>query len=692
MAVGQHEFAQGNHKAAYRAFLNSGTPEGEVNAGICAAILGNHELARTHFEAAHQRNPRDPHIRRFLGMAHSEEGGDPARAIELLKGEFDAEAMFCRANAAMKLGLHDQAATDFRRVTKVQPNKAAAWANLGLALERIGKPGAEDAFRRAVASDPQLLAANWNLADLLRNSGRPTESLSFYEAALRTAPDVAGLHLDYGQALQLAKRADDAVRAYTKTIELAPKQPAARLNRAQVWAEMGDLARADADIAEAVTLGVGWAAWRQKLLMPPIASSHAEISQRRAELEAFLDQPERPALNDPAAQILAPGFFLAYHGANNRTLATKIATRLAEACPNLRFTHVRAEASRTRRKILFASAHFRDHTVGHITEGLIRGMNRDQFEVVVVRPNGATDEVTARIDAAADSVVVVSPRVSEARREIAALAADVIYYPDIGMEPWSYYLGFCRLAPFQCVGWGHADTTGLPELDAYLTCNSFDPEGAEDFYSERLLRSERILASMTPTSQLSAPLHAESGTGVRRYICPQSLFKIHPDFDSAIAELLRIDPSCRIVFPEPPYPSWREALVARLGDLAASVDFVPRVSAAEFVPWLATFDAILDPIHFTGGYSTFQALAAGLPIVTWAGSHLPGRMTAGFYQQMGIQGLVASDSAEFAEIAVRVGADPSSHRREVFERSEAIVEDPEGVREFERLIVEGLTS
>ncbi len=39
---------------------------------------------------------------------------------------------------------------------------------------------------------------------------------------------------------------------------------------------------------------------------------------------------------------------------------------------------------------------------------------------------------------------------------------DILFYPDLGMTPLTYFLAFARLAPVQCVSWGHPVTTGIP--------------------------------------------------------------------------------------------------------------------------------------------------------------------------------------------------------------------------------------
>ena len=75
--------------------------------------------------------------------------------------------------------------------------------------------------------------------------------------------------------------------------------------------------------------------------------------------------------------------------------------------------------------------------------------------------------------------------------QVAATELDVLFYADIGMDPTTYFLAFSRLAPVQCVTWGHPVTTGIPNIDDYLSSDVFEAPGAEAHYTERLIRLPR---------------------------------------------------------------------------------------------------------------------------------------------------------------------------------------------------------
>jgi predicted O-linked N-acetylglucosamine transferase (SPINDLY family) len=54
------------------------------------------------------------------------------------------------------------------------------------------------------------------------------------------------------------------------------------------------------------------------------------------------------------------------------------------------------------------------------------------------------------------------------------------------MDPMTE-LASLRLAPLQAASWGHPETSGLPTIDYYLSAEAFEPPGAQQYYTERLV-------------------------------------------------------------------------------------------------------------------------------------------------------------------------------------------------------------
>ena len=66
---------------------------------------------------------------------------------------------------------------EFKVAARLMPDNPIAWCDLGLALKSSGDPHAAiDAFRRALAIQPDYFDASANLANLLWRQGRVDEA------------------------------------------------------------------------------------------------------------------------------------------------------------------------------------------------------------------------------------------------------------------------------------------------------------------------------------------------------------------------------------------------------------------------------------------------------------------------------------------------------------------------------------
>jgi predicted O-linked N-acetylglucosamine transferase (SPINDLY family) len=245
------------------------------------------------------------------------------------------------------------------------------------------------------------------------------------------------------------------------------------------------------------------------------------------------------------------------------------------------------------------------------------------------------------------------------------LQLDVLFYQDVGLEPLSYFLAFARLAPVQLTSFGHPDTTGIPNLDFFLSSTLYELPGAQRDYSERLVEIadagtlsyyHRPRPPDDPLAGDDLAVHADD----RIYFCPQTLVKVQPAMDAVFQRIIDLDPNARIVLIEHETHQRRalEQRFARLsGTLLERVRFVPKMSHGQFLSRLARADVILDTLHFNGQSTTLESLAMGTPVITLPGTLQRARHGYGLYKATGFMDLVASDAEDYARKAVRVAID-----------------------------------
>jgi len=426
---------------------------------------------------------------------------------------------------------------------------------------------------------------------------------------------------------------------------------------------------AEGGVADALRL-------RRALTLPPMMRSCADIARERSRASAELAQlwlcPPRFASVAALPQSLGD-FYLAYHGEDDRALRGGLARLLLRACPDLGFVAEHCGAAmpaqqrvHRRRRIGFVSSHFRDHTILLLNRGLMTGLDREQFEVYAFFVDGIVDGPGRALASGVEHAVELGRDLSVVRQQIAAAELDLLVFPDLGMDLFTWYLAFARLARVQCAGWGHPITSGIPTVDWFLSSATLDPDGNERFYTERLARLPE------PTLCYSRPeVLAEDATRVRRllpaderlYVCAQNLFKLHPDFDSVLAAILQRDRRARLVLLEPKRPEWAALLRTRLQRLGVAFDarvtLLPPMPRADYLALLAGADVVLDPMHFGGGNTSLEALAVGAPVVTLPSRFLRGRLTLCWLRTLGVLDTVVESEDGYVEMALAVACEPA---------------------------------
>lgn len=629
--------------------------------------------ARALLEKALTVAPDNPYTYNSLGLVFQQLGDYAAmrarleRAVALAPSSF--EYVFNLAYACILCGDNNGAATHYRRASEMDARSAAALYGLGYALMQLGRTGeAAAALERAIALRADYAEAHNDLGTVRQAEGKPTEAEACYRKALGLKPGYFDPCFNLGALRQEQGEIDDA-RGYFEKAQAVRPDPGLKL--------------------------------RIALLLPPIAPGREAMREQRARLHGAIEEFGREGLklNDPFIQVGVTHFYMAFEGENDRRAQEALAACYLKACPSLGWSAPGAAERKPsgRLKVGFCSAYFYDHTIAKMMQGLLERLPRERFDLRLYALPGGRDHVTEVLENAVEKTLQVPRKLEVARNMLAAEALDVLFYPEIGMDSFTYFLAFARLAPVQCATFGHPVTTGIPNMDYFLSSTLIEPEGAQEAYSERL-----VALSDMPTyyyrPRMENPPLGRAWFGLaedrRVYLCPQSLFKIHPEFDAILQSILRRDPEGLVVLMEGNHPHWTARLRARfeaaMPDEVSRVTFLPRVPREEFLSLLSCADVLLDPLHFGGGNTTHEALALGIPVVTLPGAHMRGRITLGCYRKMGMTELVASSPEEYVEIACRVAQDHpwrEELQRALRERGGAIFENQAAVDEIGRFLL-----
>ncbi len=630
----------------------------------------------------------------------------------------------------------DAALTCFQEVLKIRPNDAEAHNNMGIVFKSQNRlDEAESCYQKAILLYPGNIQAYNNLGTVLVLKGNVEKGIACFKKAIHLNSDHPASHYNLANVYKGRQQLNEAIDHYAKTVELDPGHADAFLNMGNTYTELENIDAAITVYQKAATIDPEMAdAHRQlgylfseqgktetarkhydrsirikpepgikvkaALLLPVICESTQSIRQSRENLRENLDLLLQKGIRikDPLKEVGIVNFLSAYHGLNDRELQETIARFYIQTCPELtKAAPLCGFHRRGRRKISLGliSTFLYSHTIGHLFYGLIRNLPKELFHITIFRFPGKEDPMSRAIDQCGDSVVVLPKDLPLARDRISGCRLDVLFYLDLGMDPLTYFLAFSRLAPVQLKR-GHPVTSGIPNMDYFLSPGLAEPPDADAHYSEHLVRLKtygyfypwpRKIYRRRDRRYFDLP------EASHLYMCPQSLFKFHPDYDLMFGNILKEDPTGLLVLLEGRHPQWEMMLKQRFArafpQCVDRVRLLPRMPHEDFMSLFFLADAVLDTPVFSGGKTSMDCFGLGIPVVTLPGDFMRGRLTHAQYRHMGIQDCMAHTPDDFVNIALRLAHDKpwqTEVKNKILSQNHVLFENMEAVEEVTSFI------
>ncbi len=698
--------------------LNEYSPVAFNNLAKGLKDLGRFEEAIVYFERAIALAPGFADAQFGCGTAlhHMNRFGDALAHFEkavALNPKF-IEALNNRGLALAKLRRFTEALASYEKALAIQPNFADAHINRGNVLNVLMRFGdALASFDKAIASRPDFAEAHCSRGNMLVELKRFDDALASFDRAIAIRPDFAEAHWLRGNALMNLNRFGDSLASFDRAIAIKPRYVDAWISRAEAlfFCNRNDEAVKSAQAA----IGIDPDDALSRFLsccceLRILYDDEVDIESRRkayeSKLRAICSDYEAGRLRTNMREAVARcrPFYLAYQGRNDRDLQAlygTLACRAIDAQFRQAALPAPPEAAEPVR-VGFVSSHFYSHSNWKIPlKGWMSQLDRNRFRIFgyhVGRRRDRETEVAANL---CFRFVHRALPLEAWREEILADAPHVLIYPGLLMDELCLQLAAQRLAPVQCVSWGHPETSGLPTLDYFLSSDMMEPADADENYTERLVRLPNLSIYYEPLATSPARVtRAELGMRPDAIVfwCGQSLYKYLPQHDFVFAKIAKLVGNCQFVFVKHPNETAITDLFRRRLDSVFSewgltgsdhCLFIESLSTDRFVAAVGNCDIFLDSIEWSGCNSTLESLVHNLPVVTLRGTLMRGRHSSAILSRIGLGETVAASIDEYISIAVRLALNSEERQRislEIDRNKHRIYRDRDCIARLEEFI------
>lgn len=663
------------------------------------------EAERIYYNLLHL-NKKNANVWQNLGTLYYEQG-EFFKALDCLNKALiidDTQAIY-HYTSGLILEKNDikTAIKAYEKAIELNPKLVDAYNNLGnifLLHNQIEK--AEEIFRKAITDNPFHFGGYLNLGNLLLDQrDQIDEAISYYHKAADLNPSHSNVdifhHLSvaYQQKNDVVKSVfyqlcssfkkgnfEETINLCKQGISIEPETPDFYLYLLRSLHSLGK----NQELLEEVksvfkilpnNVIIQTASFQ---LLPPLYKDIEEIEFYRSyccEQLALLCQTlsldtEEEQKNALFAISRSTNFYLAYQGKNDIVLQKqygqviqKIMTaNYSQYSQDLPLPKLRPVE---KIRVGYISTHLYNHNGANGCLGWVKNHNRQDFQIYCYHVGITSDNVTEQYQLNSYSFVHIPNDIEAICEQVIADKLHILVFPAIGMNPLDGQLAALRLAPIQCMAWGHPVTSGIPTVDYFLSSELMESENGEEHYSETLIR--------LPNSSLcyDKPILTEvkrtrSEFGITEdcilYLCCQSTFKYLPQYDYIFPSIARQVSNAKFVFISSPegkhitdiFQQRLEKTFAKLG--LNSEDYciiLPRMQHYEFMQLNLISDIYLDTLVWNGGFTTLNAIACNLPIVTCPGEFMRGRHSYAYLKMLGITETIADSEAEYIEIAVKLG-------------------------------------
>ena len=562
-----------------------------LNLGESCALNQQTEEALTHYQQALSLAPSEPKIHQALG------------------------------NLWLQEARFEKAISSFYRALKFGPKDTSILFNYGVAQASAGHNAeAIASFSEVLKQDPHHLGAATRLGVAHRMLGEEEQAIEHYEAFVDTCPGQANIHHALGQCYTLTKSPSQALKHFQIAFELAPNLGGLKNNLA-------------------------------------IALHNTGESQQALELLTDLVEAFPSNLRGHSNRCLTAHYSSTLSDEELHTLHLSAGQAIAHELP-VRFQDFPQTPDPQRRlRVGFVSPDFRAHPVGWFLRPLLQHRDPTSWECYCYSDVSQSDALTTQLQSMTDHFHDVARKsdshiVETIRQDQIDILIDLAgHTANNRLRVFAH-----KPAPVQASGMGYVNTTGLSAMDYLISDHHQTPEGVDELYTETLTRLPNgYITYAAPDYIPDVNALPALQKGHLTLGCMNRLAKLTPETLKLWGDLLEAIPDATLLLQTNGLedPQLAGQLLQRLTTEGISPERVTLKGSAPHQDFLGAYhsvDIALDPLPYSGGLITCEALWMGVPVVTLKGARFASLHSTSHLRNVGLPEWVADSPQQYIDL------------------------------------------
>lgn len=637
------------HDEALRFFAEAGRQQSffvraAVAGSQCHLAARNPTAAIAELRQALKKRPDDLALTEALAVAlHAgEEFAQSDRLLaEAVARSGDSYQAQLRIGAALyRNNDMDRAIEHWMAAHDAKPDESAPLVNIASAYRSMQKYGLALSYsERALERDPTNYSACNNLGNIYFEQDAKQKSVDAFKRAIATNPDFSIAYANCSRSLFELRRFDEAVDFAHKAIYMRDFDgesvlfPLNVLMRAAVFDDLDYLQEHIWEMVDGMSMSRLTGALLSFLCLGESRDDHRRTFKLHCDWGDYIS---RQASHNPITR---------------------------------RARNVGARArSDSKIRLGILSGDLRSHVVAKFAQPLFEHYDRGSFEVHCFSPfPGAPDPVQQRIIDRSDSFTRVSgKRHAEVAQRIADDGIDIVIELN-GFTRFSELVSLAyRPAPVQ-IGWlGYPFTMGIPEVDYLLLDREVAPGPGGHLREQALLMPESwVCFATTDGSDESLagferlPIANDTPAAAAGFVTFGTLnnpYKYSRRLLAAWARILQQVDRSEFLFVRSECASrhFRDSILKEFARHKIDAERIRFTTTQpdRHLPYYNEIDISLDTFPQTGGTTTCESLWMGCPVVSLVGQEMFERLSNGILKTCGAEELTCSSIEDYIAVSV----------------------------------------